>query len=188
MKVLADQIFNLKERILFETLQEEGIVFHLGNRMVHTLNRTGAGILHLLDGHRNVREVIQAFSRMCEQPEEVLRKDVEHFLSDLYERGWLMLNERHNLLINQEIVLREEEGGAFLFEPDTGRLCHLNALGTSIWKLCRKPITSAQIIDEICKEYPATPQEQISKDCLLFLEELDQLGFFANREDHERDS
>ena len=75
-----------------------------------------------------------------------------------------------------------------MFEPDTGRLCHLNTLGTSIWKLCRKPITSAQIIDEICEEYPATQREQISKDCLLFLEELDQLGFFANREDHEMDS
>ncbi len=89
MKVLADQIFSLKERILFETLQEEGIVFHLGNRMVHTLNQTGTGIVHLLDGHRNVRDVIRAFSMMFEQPEEVLRKDVEHFLSDLYERGWV---------------------------------------------------------------------------------------------------
>ena len=39
-----------------------------------------------------------------------------------------MLNEKGNIKIKQDIVLREEEEGSFLFDPNTGRICFLNEI------------------------------------------------------------
>jgi hypothetical protein len=81
--------------------------------------------------------------------------------------------------INPDIVLREEDEGAFLFDPDSGRICYLNEVGITIWKLCRKPIETDRIITEISSEYPEITPEQISKDCLSFLDDLKDFGFLA---------
>ena len=81
--------------------------------------------------------------------------------------------------INPEIVLREEDEGAFLFDPDSGRICYLNELGITIWKLCKKPMGTERIINTISSEYPEVAPERISKDCLLFLDDLQGFGFLA---------
>ena len=92
-----------------------------------------------------------------------------------------MLNERENININQEIVFREEDEGAFLFDPDTGRICYLNELGVNIWKSCGETITPEQLISEISLDFPEVPKEQITKDCMKFFEDLGRLGFLASR-------
>ncbi len=90
-----------------------------------------------------------------------------------------MLAKGETVRINPDIVLREEDEGAFLFDPDSGRICYLNELGLTIWKLCRKPIETDRIITEISSEYPEVTPEQISKDCLSFLDNLKDFGFLA---------
>ena len=92
-----------------------------------------------------------------------------------------MLDEMMEIRINQNIVFREEEEGAFLFDPDTGQIFHLNELGTSIWKSCVKAKRSEQIIKSICLDFPEVPQEQIEKDCTKFFEDLERLGFLAGK-------
>ena len=52
---------------------------------------------------------------------------------------------------NPEIVLRTEEDGAFLFDPDSGRICFVNEVGISIWKLCEDPASLADIILQVDK-------------------------------------
>jgi hypothetical protein len=90
-----------------------------------------------------------------------------------------MLAKGESVRINPEIVLREEDEGAFLFDPDTGRICYLNEVGITIWKLCRKPIETDRIIKEISSEYPEITPEQISNDCISFLDDLKNFGFLA---------
>ena len=90
-----------------------------------------------------------------------------------------MLDKNESFRVDPEIVLRKEEDGAFLFEPDTGRICYLNEMGITIWMLCEKPITQEQITHRICAEYPEVPQERIEEDALAFLKELDRLGFIS---------
>ena len=87
-----------------------------------------------------------------------------------------MLSKKVRININQEIVLREEDEGAFLFDPDTGRICYLNELGVDLWKLFEKPTTPEQLIGRIHLEYPDVPMDQITNDCLTFLEDLQGLG------------
>lgn len=89
MKPLENQIFCLNEHIVFAVFEEGGVALNLEDRVSHVLNRTGAGVLELLDGKRNLEEVIEAFTGMYEQPEEAVKKDIADFLTDLEERGWI---------------------------------------------------------------------------------------------------
>lgn len=90
-----------------------------------------------------------------------------------------MLNNKETIHIKADIVLREEDDGAFLFDPDTGRICYLNGLGVVIWRLCENPITQEQIVRELSLEYTDVTAETISKDCSTFLDHLYQFGFLS---------
>ena len=88
-----------------------------------------------------------------------------------------MFDEKKEVFIKQEIVFREEDEGAFIFDPDSGRVCYLNDLGIVIWKSCEKAKTPDKLVDVISPDYPDVPKQQIRKDCLNFLEDLEKLGF-----------
>ncbi len=90
-----------------------------------------------------------------------------------------MLNEKDQINIKQDIVLREEEEGSFLFDPNTGRICFLNETGTTIWRLCDKSKTPDRVISKLCSDYPEVSKEQISQDCLKFLTDLERLEFLS---------
>jgi hypothetical protein len=94
-----------------------------------------------------------------------------------------MFNERSRVCVKQDIVLREEEDGAFLFDPNTGRICYMNELGVTLWRLCQKSSTPEELIDRLCSDYPEVPQEQITKDCMKFLEDLGGLGCLSIAEE-----
>jgi len=90
-----------------------------------------------------------------------------------------MPDEGTDIRIKQEIVLREEDDGAFLFDPDTGRICYLNEMGVNIWKSCGEPKTQEELIGEISLEFPDVPKDHIEKDCQQFFEDLESLGFLT---------
>ena len=73
---------------------EGGLVFELESRVCHELNATGAQILMLLNGSRDVREVIQAFALKCGQPAKALRKDFDIFFDSLIDRGWVYVKRK----------------------------------------------------------------------------------------------
>ncbi len=86
-----------------------------------------------------------------------------------------MTNE--SFTANPEIVLRTEEDGAFLFDPDSGRICFVNEVGITIWRLCKNPATLADITHHVEKEYAEVPAKDIAADCHGFLDQLGKLGF-----------
>ena len=88
-----------------------------------------------------------------------------------------MLHKNDLFCTKDEIVLRTEDEGAFLFDPDTGRICYLNDTGINIWKFCAKPVTQTQVIKKICANHPKVEQTQVSSDCVKFLNDLMKLGF-----------
>ena len=89
MKYRENQIFCLKDPILLAVFEEGGVVFDLDSRACHELNTTGAQILNLLNGRRNIREVMQTFAKNNRQSIKVVEKDFDTFLGDLIERGWV---------------------------------------------------------------------------------------------------
>jgi hypothetical protein len=89
LKIIEEHIIRLKDGILCAFFEEGGVIFHLEDRLSHVINRTGASIVALLDGERDVGSMIQMIAREYERQEEVVREDVTDFLKNLMERGWV---------------------------------------------------------------------------------------------------
>ena len=83
------------------------------------------------------------------------------------------------LLVNPNIVFREEEDGAFLFDPDTGNLKCLNPLGGLIWLACDGTRPLAEIEQELVDRYPQALPETVKSELREFLEELFDLGYLG---------
>lgn len=94
MKISPNQIYCLKKHVLWAIFEEDGIVFNTKNRVSYYLNPTGAGIINLLDGKRDVKELIETFSKNFEQPAVSLTKDITIFLENLIERDWIYVNQK----------------------------------------------------------------------------------------------
>ncbi|MDY6855152.1 MAG: PqqD family peptide modification chaperone [Thermodesulfobacteriota bacterium] len=84
---------------------------------------------------------------------------------------------RSPLLKNPEIVFREEDNGAFLFNPENGELKCLNPMGIMIWDLCDGVNAIDNIETKIAKQYPDIDREKIHGDLLSFLKELFDIGY-----------
>lgn len=89
MKIFEDNVFCLKDHILFAAFEEGGVVFNVKDRMSYLLNRTAAGMIDLLDGKRNIRDIIYKLAQLYEKPEECVRDDAKIFFKNLLERGWI---------------------------------------------------------------------------------------------------
>jgi len=81
------------------------------------------------------------------------------------------------LVQNSQTLYREEEEGAFLFDPDTGDLKYMNPMGARIFQTCTGEITVDGIVQGLREEYPEIPPDRIRGDVGDFLEEMLRLGF-----------
>jgi hypothetical protein len=86
---LEDNIFCLKEHLLFAIFEDGGVVFNVRDRMSYLLNQTAAGMINMLDGKKNIKEVICKIAQFYGKPEELVRNDVKIFFKNLMERGWI---------------------------------------------------------------------------------------------------
>ncbi len=81
--------------------------------------------------------------------------------------------------INKEIVYREEDDGAFLFDPDSGNLKYMNPTGKETFLILKKKGDVGQAIGHIHGHYPDVDQEQARKDVEAFFEQLKENGFIS---------
>ena len=79
--------------------------------------------------------------------------------------------------INKEIVYREEDDGAFLFDPDSGNLKYLNPTGKETFLMLEEEGNVGKAINHMHREHPDVDQVQIRKDMEIFLEQLKENGF-----------
>jgi hypothetical protein len=91
----------------------------------------------------------------------------------------MSLAKNKPLLANPDIVFREEEDGAFLFDPNTGELKCLNPMGSVIWLLCDGSLTREKIENEVIGRYPQTPRDKIHDEVLTFLQDLFDMGYLG---------
>lgn len=76
-----------------------------------------------------------------------------------------------------DVILREEEEGAFLFEPETGELSCLNPVGIRVWRLVDEGRNLGDIVDALTAEYDGPPREEIDRDVRDFLGRLRAFGY-----------
>ena len=82
-------VYYFKEAILLAVFEEGGVVFDSRSRRCHEVNDSGAQILNLLDGRRNIKDVVHEVSARFGEPEDRVRKDLDIYLDELIRKGWL---------------------------------------------------------------------------------------------------
>ena len=78
---------------------------------------------------------------------------------------------------NEDIVYREEDDGAFLFDPDTGDLRYMNRSGRETFLMLKGDNDIAQVINSMLELYPEVEPIQMQKDVEDFLEDLEESHF-----------
>ena len=77
----------------------------------------------------------------------------------------------------EDIVYREEDDGAFLFDPDTGDLRYMNRSGRETFLMLKGDNDIAQVINSMLELYPEVEPIQMQKDVEDFLEDLEESHF-----------
>ncbi len=80
---------------------------------------------------------------------------------------------------DEKIVYREEEDGAFLFDPDTGNLKYMNRSGKETYLMLNDQTEVDQVIDRLLGLFPDTGRREIEKDVKIFIKELEENGFIS---------
>lgn len=92
------------------------------------------------------------------------------------------LKNSDHLVQNQESVFRNEEDGAFLFDPETGNLKYINNMGVNIYQLCDGVITVEDIIVLVTENYKEISKDQIENDIKSYLKSLIEMKFLKKGE------
>ena len=75
------------------------------------------------------------------------------------------------------IILREEDEGAFLFDPETAGFKYLNPSAKEVFLMLSDQKDVEQLTRHLCRLYPDVDPKQIQRDVETFLNELGQNGF-----------
>ena len=82
------------------------------------------------------------------------------------------MNSDQRYIKNDNTVFREEEDGAFLFDPDTGNLKYLNKSAKETFLMLNGQNDLNQVSNRLLELYPDANFNQIRNDVKSFLKEL----------------
>jgi hypothetical protein len=82
--------------------------------------------------------------------------------------------------VNNGIIFREEDDGAFLFDPETGSLKYMNRSAKHAFSMLNGQNDISQVIDHVAGTYPDVDRKQIQKDIESFLLELIESRFISS--------
>ena len=94
----------------------------------------------------------------------------------------IVLKETERLSQNSENIFREEEDGAFLFDPETGNLKYINNMGVNIYQLCDGSMTVGEVTALVIDNFKDITRERIETDVKHFLEALVEINFLKREE------
>ncbi len=78
-----------------------------------------------------------------------------------------------------DVIVREEEDGAFLFDASTGVLKFANETALELWREIEKGLGRAALLDYLEEHYEGAGLTEMKKDLDLFLSEMVRHGFLS---------
>ncbi len=72
-----------------EEADDKGYITLIDSGTMHQLNYLGGRIWELCDGSRNLFGIVDVLSGEFDVDEEDLKSDIEDFIEELMQRGWL---------------------------------------------------------------------------------------------------
>jgi hypothetical protein len=82
------------------------------------------------------------------------------------------MQSTQRFVINNGIIFREDDDGAFLFDPNSGNLKYMNRLAREAFLMMKGGTELDQLINNILELYPDIGLDRIRKDIESFILEL----------------
>jgi hypothetical protein len=80
----------------------------------------------------------------------------------------------------EHIVFREEEEGAFLFDPESGNLKYMNRSGRETYLMLDGRNEVSRVLHHMTELYPDTESRQLKQDVEAFIQALESEGFVSS--------
>jgi hypothetical protein len=161
--------------------RDELVLFDTGNRSVYLLNHTAAAVIRLTDGTRDLGEVARWIAREFGEKEKTVTRDAKRICRELIIEGvFTMAHDRSfKPIIKRETVIREEDDGAFIFDPITDELFAINETGLLVVKQINGKKSLAEIIDTVATHFSDVDAHEVGRDVEAFVEGLVSRGLIV---------
>lgn len=81
--------------------------------------------------------------------------------------------------VKEDIVFREEDDGAFLFDPITDNLRCINETGALVFRELDGKNSFEDIVKKLKSAHPEIDEDEIRKDVISFIDDLKARGFLV---------
>ncbi|MBN2225035.1 MAG: PqqD family peptide modification chaperone [Deltaproteobacteria bacterium] len=172
-------VFLLADKILVcECARDEIVLFNIDNRSVYLLNHTAAAVIRLTDGVRNLGWVARKVAWDFDTKTNVVVRDIKKIYRKLLKEGVIAMTPDSSFIpkIKQETVIREEDDGAFIFDPVTDELSAVNETGLLVLRQIDGKRTLVDIINTVASEFSEVEPDDIRRDVEAFVEGLVDRG------------
>ena len=166
-------VVQLDDRMLIrECAGDEIVLFDCKSRNVYLLNHTAAEVIRLTDGARNIQRIARKLARDFGKKEGTVARDIRKIYKELLEKGVITMAPDRSFVpkMKRETVVREEDDGAFIFDPVTDALSAVNETGLLILGQIDGKKTLADIIDAVAAGFPDVEPEQVGRDVEAFID------------------
>jgi hypothetical protein len=164
-----------EDRILVrECARDEVVLFDSENRNVYLLNHTAAAVIRLTDGARNLECIARKVAWDFDVKAGTAARDIRKIYRELLRKGVItMAPDRSFILkLKRETVVREEDDGAFIFDPITDGLSAVNETGLLVLRQIDGKKTLADIINAVSADFSDVDPEQVGRDVETFVDGL----------------
>ena len=180
--------FIVRDEVAVEDFGSNSLLFFCEQRRMLELNSSSQKVLALLDGRRELKQVITEYSVYFKLSERQAKKDVCHAIQYFLSEGAISRvltgdqgkrNKAKNELAiyraNPNVSLRESNNGAVLFEIDSKKLVHINKIGLIIWNFMKcYPRNKFEIVEYLKKNYVGIKSSFMISDVERFLIKLEK--------------
>lgn len=183
----------LQEEVAIEDFDDGSLLLLCKQLELIEINKTAKIILDLMNGQRNLKQIIKIIADESKMKEKNIREDIQKLVNEIGSQGVIKpvvklvkqgsqhMNNTTSFLANPDVSLREENGdGAILFNTDTDSLLIINPIGLIIWKFLKAhPRTKSDIITHLKERCNDVPPEQVDADVNEFMNDLYTKGFIG---------
>jgi len=186
-----------QDEVAIEDFDDGSLIFLARQKRLIEINHAARDLLRLFNGKRSLRQVIAKIVRDHKAKNSRVRKDIQELIADLGEKGVVKplvklrrrrkkIDKSASLLANPKISLREEEGGAILFNIETDDLQVINPIGLLVIKFIQvHPRTRSDISKHLLNTCKSVPADQVEKDVDGFVTKLQGRGFIKEVENNK---
>jgi hypothetical protein len=189
----------LRDEAAIEDFEDGSLMLLCLQKKIIEINPAARRVLNLMNGKRNLRQVVKRVARDHKMKEKDIRYDIQELVTELGEQGAIIplvkvmlkrrkkMDKSSSLLANPDVSLREEEDGAILFSADTNALLVINPIGLIIWQFIKViPRTRADIISHLQETCDEVPTDQVEADVEKFIVDLQVKGFIGEVLDEKK--